>query len=134
MPTLKSNQTLVMIWEAFTGFNKSHLIILPQGQRSATDFVQNMYEGRFSGFYFMHNNPHELILMEDGALVHHSKLPEDWKQAHGIQKLVWPPNSPDLNPTENLWKILKDLLRHHNMPRNKQELINTIQKYEMKYP
>ena len=82
----------------------------------------------FSGFYFMHDNPHELILMEDEAPMHHNKLPEDWRQAHGIQKLVWPPNSPDLNPIENLWKILKDLLRHHNMSRNKLELIEIIQK------
>ena len=50
----------------------------------------------------MHDNPHELILMEDGAPMHCSKLLEDWRQAHGIQKLVWLPNSLDLNPIENL--------------------------------
>jgi transposase len=35
----------------------------------------------------------------------------------------WPPNSPDLNPIENLWKIVKDLLRYHN----KEEMIQIIQ-------
>ena len=62
-----------------------------------------LWNNAFSGFYFMHDNPHELILMEDGTPVHCSKLPQDWRQAHGIQKLVWSPNSPNLNLIENLW-------------------------------
>ena len=45
-----------------------------------------------------------------------------------MKKLVWPPNSAHLNPIENLWKIVKDLLRHHNMPKSKLEMIQLIQK------
>ena len=66
-------------------------------------------------------------VMEDGALVHRSKLAHQWRIAYGIQKLDWPPNSPDLNPIENLWKLVKVLLRHHNQPRNKEEMMQTIE-------
>ena len=115
-----------MVWGAFTGFDKSPLVIMARGEGTAKFFVQKVYEDILSGFYFMHNEPDELILMEDDALVHRSKYSKSWRQAHGMKKLVWLVNSPDLNPIENLWKILKDLLRHHNMPKNKQEMIQLI--------
>jgi len=59
-------------------------------------------EGTLSGFDFVHNNPHKLTLKEDGVPIHRSKLPKNWRLAHGMKKLVWPLNSPNLNPIENL--------------------------------
>ena len=73
-----------MVWGAFTGYEKSPLVIILVDERSAVDFVNLIYEGTLSGFYFMHDQPHELTLMEDGAPVHRSRYLEHWREVHGI--------------------------------------------------
>lgn len=125
-PIFKSGRTSVMVWGAFSGFDKSPLVIMPPQRKTASDFVDIVYEGTLSGFYFLHDHPQDLTLMEDGAPVHRSVLPKLWRQAHGIKKLNWPANSPDLNPIENLWKIVKDGVQNKSRPHNKEELVESL--------
>ena len=125
--SFKSGRSSVMVWGAFTGFDKSPLVTIPSDKRSSSDFVTIVCEGVLSGFYFFHDDPKQLILMEDGAPVHRSSLPLQWRCAHGIEKLFWPANSLDLNPIENVWMVVKDLLKHHSRPNNKLEMIEKIQ-------
>ncbi len=48
-----------------------------------------------------------------------------WFKDYGIPVLNWPANSPDLNPIENLWGIVKRKMRYAR-PNNAEELKATI--------
>lgn len=57
-----------------------------------------------------------VLLQEDGNKAHGLKNKDmiAWKKSIGIETLKdWPPSSPDLNPIENIWRVLKQRLKRH---------------------
>ena len=73
---------------------------------------------------YLDENP-DLMLQEDNAPCHKSWTSEAFKIEKGIRTLDWVPYSPDLNPIENLFSILKRKVAQR-LPGNKSELIESI--------
>jgi transposase len=49
--------------------------------------------------------------LHDEALCHKSKRVMAFLQDQKFAEMVWPGNSPDLNPIEKLWSIMKGKLK-----------------------
>ena len=63
--------------------------------------------------------------MQDNASGHSAKATLQALEAMGIKPIFWPAKSPDLNPIETLWNLMKDYIQekypevHRSYPRLK---------------
>ncbi len=67
----------------------------------------------------------DFIFQQVLAPAHTAKGTKSWFNDHGVTVLDWPANSPDLNPIENLWAIVKRKMRNKR-PKHADELKATV--------
>lgn len=96
----------------FSGIMDANLYtnILQQG---LVPFIRNTY-------------PDSHRLMQDNDPKHTSKAAKNFFEQENINWWKTPPESPDLNPIENLWHELKEYIRREIKPTNKSQLITGI--------
>ncbi len=113
----------VMIWAAMSSAGVGPLCFLKSTVNAA--IYQEVLE------HFMLPSADKLygdadfIFQQDLAPAHTAKGTQSWFNDHGVTVLDWPANSPDLNPIENLWGIVKRKMRD-TRPNNADELKATV--------
>lgn len=71
----------------------------------------------------------EWIFQEDNDPKHTSKVAKAWKTQQNVVQLDWPSMSPDLNPIENVWALLKARIKEKPIMNIKSLMIAIIREW-----
>ena len=115
MTIIKPNYPIkVKVWAGFSskGFRSIHCFT---GKSTATRMCGIYSFGLIESSDKLFPESDEWILQEDNDSPHRSKIARQWKEENSINVLQWPSYSPDLNPIENVWAILKSKIAYKNI-------------------
>ena len=119
----------LMIWGAISLNNVWGMWTFEEGgvdgQRYRDEILPLVNEIRLD--FIVKNDGVEPIFMQDNASIHKAHATIDLLKKMDLIILNWPANSPDLNPIENIWSLLKNRIGKH-FPKTREEVKAAVEK------
>ena len=93
------------------------------GAYKADDFVE--FLGALAE-HFPQVHDGEVTLVMDNAPIHHASIVRDFYAETGIKHIFLPPYSPDLNPIENVFGLIKARYLGQGVANSREEMVDRI--------
>lgn len=119
--TVKFGGGSVMVWGMMSSAGVGPLIRI-QGTVNAEVYKQILIQHAIPTLQTVPNS----MFMQDNAPCHKAKKIMDFLNGESISVMDWPAQSPDLNPIENLWKVMGEKAMEKN-PKDTDSLWNELQ-------
>lgn len=120
--SFQSGQQSIMLWGAIASGKKGPLICIEKtpyctnkygcqtgGGLNSQGYANQILSGPFFEFWreMREERGQEMLIVEDRAPCHKGSATKQVQESLGIHQLSHPPSSPDLNPIESIWRLLK---------------------------
>ena len=116
--TVKFGGRSIMVWG----------MISFAGIRAIVHFHSNIKSSVYKELLCQHALPYlckgtveTQIFMQDNVPCYKARIVLSFLEEEGIAVMKWPPQSPDMNPIENVWKIIGEKAQNRN-PQNNDDL------------
>ncbi|GFS57488.1 transposable element Tcb2 transposase [Trichonephila clavipes] len=115
----------IMVWAGIMINGRTRLHVVANGTMTGQRYIDEVLLPHVRLFRGAVGD--KFVFMDDNATCHRTLAVQDRLDSEGIQRLVWPARSPDLNPIENVWDALGRQVAGRNYPpTNKNTLIRAL--------
>ncbi|GFW37696.1 transposable element Tc1 transposase [Trichonephila clavipes] len=91
---------IIMVWAGIMINGRTRLHVVANGTMTGQRYIDEVLLPHVRLFRGAVGD--EFVFMDDNATCHRTLAVQDCLDSEGIQRLVWPARSPDLNPIENV--------------------------------
>ena len=129
-PMVKFGGGNVMVWGCIS-CNGVGPLVKVEGRMNSKDYIR-ILSGKL--LPYIRSLGSNFVFMDDNAPCHRAHAVTRWMSAKNVKKMeIWPPQSPDLNPIEQVWDLVGSKLDSHK-PKNLAELEKNIMEEWSKIP
>ncbi|GFW26579.1 transposable element Tcb2 transposase [Trichonephila clavipes] len=115
----------IMVWAGIMINGRTRLHVVANGTMTGQRYIDEVLLPHVRLFRGAVGD--KFVFMDDNATCHRTLAVQDFLDREGIQRLVWPARSPDLNSIENVWDALERQVGGRNYPpTNKNALIRAL--------
>lgn len=115
--TVKHGGGSIMIWGCMTACGLGYMQQI-EGTLNQDKYIEILEDCLLKTIRLYKLKSKDIIFQQDNDPKHKAERVQEWLSKRSFEVLEWPAQSPDINPIEHLWAMIKRKLNEYEQPPN----------------